>query len=561
MNDSYISKENATGLKEQSRRFFAVKVLEIRNSKLILDGLDQFSATGKEYGLIAKDEEGKVIHPEVYPWRLKDKQGHDGESLYQGRRFRFEIPLTKEKRKVNFCICASKDVLYSVKLHYGVYGKLSSKLKNAFYERDGYIIRKEGLYALSITPGGSREVLKSEIALCREMSSEGKTELAVLRMLARLIMLFRKKPLWLIRDNEHRAKDSGAEMFKYYGKAGLKNKADAIFILDKKSEDYRMIRGYGRVISPYGFRYKLAHLTCSVLIDTRGNINAKYVFGDDYRYIADLCDWDYIWIIHGVIARNFAKWFNKFKFNAKLVITTNTREYNSVINDFAGYGYFEREVVLTGLPRHDALYDEIERKVLFLPTWRNDLAGKVIPGTDEREHVENFRETDFARFYNSLINDKRLLESMRENGYTGDFYLHPSFIKQADDFDGNDLIRIGKKPADANELICKCSLLVTDFSSAQFEAAYLGRPVVYSQFDADIYNERHTSDEGYFSWEADGFGPVCHDEKSTVDAIITYLDSGCENEDPYKSRADNFFIFKDHDNSRRVFDEIMKLNY
>lgn len=545
--------------KTLKKGIFYVRILEIRNGKLIIDGLDRFSESGREYGLIAVDDEGRFIYPGEYPWRLSDKKDDSGETVYYGRRYRFEIPLTGAGMEISFHVADSDKLISEVSLRFGMYGKLSAKLKNSFYARDGYIVKRNGRSGLSIKRAGRLDVLKEELSVCAGLIKERRFRIAAMRLLARLMRALCRRSVWVIRDNERRARDSGAEMFRYYHEAGLKKDINAYFILDKRSEDYPRVSKFGKVVEPYGFRYKMLHLICSVIIDTRGEISAGYVFGDDRVYLGDLCDWDYIWIIHGVMARNFASWMNRFRFNAKLVITTNKREYESVIEDLAGYGYFEKEVVQTGLPRFDALRDNRQKKILFLPTWRKDLAGRVIQGTDEREYVENFRDTDFAKFYNSLINDSRLLEAMEKHGYTGEFYLHPSFIKQAGDIDGNSLIETGWKAADANRLICECSLLVTDFSSAQFEAAYLDRPVVYSQFDADIYNERHTGEDGYFSWREDGFGPVCTDEKSTVDAIISCIENGCVNAEPYRTRAESFFRYRDHENSRRVYEEITKL--
>ena len=134
--------------------------------------------------------------------------------------------------------------------------------------------------------------------------------------------------------------------------------------------------------------------------------------------------------------------------------------------------------------------------------------------------MNNFKENDYYCFYNALINHPRLLEVMRKKGYTGDFYLHPSFMKQHVDFEGNELIYVGTKAADSNQLIGECSLLVTDYSSAQFEACYLDTPVVYAQYDSETFSDNHTGKEGYFVCEEDGFGPVCYNLEETVDAIV-----------------------------------------
>ena len=214
---------------------------------------------------------------------------------------------------------------------------------------------------------------------------------------------------------------------------------------------------------------------------------------------------------------------------------------------------------LTGLPRFDGVSYDPEKIVLFMPTWRQNIAGAVIEGTSDRVHVPRFRETAYARYFNSLINDERLVSAMRKYGYQGLFYLHPSFLKQVDDFDSNDVITVARTAADTNQLLSKCALLVTDFSSVQFDAAYRGIPVVYSQYDADEFNIVHTGDNSYFDWQDDAFGPICYDKEQTVDAIIRYLENDCGNIEPYRSRAGAFFEYRDGECSRRVFEKIFEL--
>ncbi|WP_081652918.1 CDP-glycerol glycerophosphotransferase family protein, partial [Candidatus Stoquefichus massiliensis] len=267
-----------------------------------------------------------------------------------------------------------------------------------------------------------------------------------------------------------------------------------------------------------------------------------------------------IWLIHGIMTRNESTWTNKYVLNAKLFATCSIREYQSVLNEDNGYGYSDSEVSLTGLPRHDALDAHKQKKILFLPTWRKHLAGDLIPGTSDRSYVDDFKSNDYYKFYNTLINDERLLKVMRENGYSGDFYLHPSFMKQCHDFVENDVIRVGKEPADTNQLIGECSLLLTDYSSAQFEGAYLDTPVIYTQYDADTFSDNHTGNEGYFVYEKDGFGPVCYDLDETVEAIIQYILDDCHNVEPYQTRAREFFKYHDKCNSQRVFERILEID-
>ena len=83
--------------------------------------------------------------------------------------------------------------------------------------------------------------------------------------------------------------------------------------------------------------------------------------------------------------------------------------------------------------------------------------------------------------------------------------------------------------------------------------------MLYTQFDRDLFFESHTYRKGYFDYEKDGFGEVCYDLKSTVDAIIGYLREDCKLKEKYRERIDAFFAFDDRNNCERVYNEILKM--
>ena len=57
-------------------------------------------------------------------------------------------------------------------------------------------------------------------------------------------------------------------------------------------------------------------------------------------------------------------------------------------------------------------------------------------------------------------------------------------------------------------------------------------------------------DKDLFSYDNSG------NLEETVDAIISYIEKDCNNQEPYKTRAREFFAHRDHDNSKRVFEHI-----
>lgn len=70
---------------------------------------------------------------------------------------------------------------------------------------------------------------------------------------------------------------------------------------------------------------------------------------------------------------------------------------------------------------------------------------------------------------------------------------------------------------------------------------------------------RQQCDKGYFDYERDGFGPVCVDLETTVDAVIHYLENGCEMEPLYRERVDAFFGRQPENRCQAVVESVKKL--
>ena len=91
------------------------------------------------------------------------------------------------------------------------------------------------------------------------------------------------------------------------------------------------------------------------------------------------------------------------------------------------------------------------------------------------------------RFYNNIINDKRLLDVLKKKGYKAKFCIHPSFEKQVIDFKPNKYITVSKNLPDYQKEFKQNALLITDYSSVAFDFAYLKKPVIYTQFDRSTF--------------------------------------------------------------------------
>ena len=439
-------------------------------------------------------------------------------------------------------------------LSFGKHGKLHNSIRSSYYARDGYAVTADK-NNIKIDRAGFKGLLKRELRYGRRITKKsGKLSLAIYRLLALFKKRFKKHPVWIVTDRDNACGDNGEAMFRYLVKH--EKEAKVFFAIDAACRDYSRIKQVGRVLKLNSFRYRLNYLAADKIISSQTGEWVTNAFGDDRKYMKSMYDYDYCFLQHGIILNDLSSWFMDYKRDPALFVTSAKREYESIVN--YGFACNEDTVKLTGLPRFDYLTNEPEKKTVFLPTWRRNIAGETVPGTAHRYYSETFKDSEYCKYYNSLINNKRLLSCLREHGFTGEFYLHPAFSIQAKDFSGNDVITVREDIADYKKLMRENSLLITDYSSVVFDFAYLKKPVVYTQFDVEEFLTGHHCSEGYFHYETDGFGPVANDLESTVDEIVKAVEGGCVMEDKYKDRVDSFFAFTDKNNCKRVYEAITR---
>ena len=210
------------------------------------------------------------------------------------------------------------------------------------------------------------------------------------------------------------------------------------------------------------------------------------------------------------------------------------------------------------MPRYDMLRNDAQKQVVIIPTWRNSIKA-AFDNTTRSVYYKEFKKTKYFKFFNSLINNERLLECLKNNGYSGLFCLHHIHAKQYVDFKENDVFKVNKGFVDYQDVFSKSSLLVTDYSSVSTDFAYLRKPIVYAQFDFDTFFDGANYKQGYFNYKNDGFGPVACDLESTVDEIIKLVENDCKIDDKYLKRINEYFAFNDKNNSMRVYQEIINL--
>ena len=362
-----------------------------------------------------------------------------------------------------------------------------------------------------------------------------------------------KGEIWLISDRIDNAGDNGEVLFKYI----CEHKPEGvrpIFVIGEiaKPEVKERLRKIGEVAIAESRKYPFLFLMADKIISSSAGEFTINAF-DSYRhYFIDLYKYTYYFMNHGVNCGDCSKWLNKYNKDIHIFFTTGESERRNIIE--RDYNLEPEQVVITGLARFDALYDDPKKQLLILPTWRRAYSQCYDEKTSSI-YFEGFKETEFFKFYNGLINDERLLEVMRRKGYTGLFCLHPIFAKQSAHFEDSDVFKINEGFVDYNKAFAESTVMVTDYSTIAFDFAYLNKPIVYTQFDKEEFYENQIYDE-CFDYENEGFGPVCEDLDSAVNALCEIIENDCENK--YLDRVEHFFVNHDKNNAKRILEAVLE---
>ena len=186
-----------------------------------------------------------------------------------------------------------------------------------------------------------------------------------------------------------------------------------------------------------------------------------------------------------------------------------------------------------------------------MPTWRSWL---------EDQSDEFFCQSQYYQEYTALLNDPELQKFLHSSHTKLIFYIHPKLREYISSFHTEDsqirLIPFGSVPL--NQLIMKCSMLVTDYSSVSWDAYYLGKPILFYQFDLEKYNETCGS---YIDMEKDLFGERCTTRTALLQKISEYAKNGFKEKPQYADMRKNYFAYHDHNNRRRTYEFIKDRGY
>ena len=606
-------RSNAFKLDRNLRRYFAMlrnpaKELELEYTRLGNNGVIRLKDS--KYGIV---NEISGLHPLINTLEYRKEQGKSGLFIkfslpdylpweeckfrfvnnYNGKLLEQKVEKTTElaaittffdkeifRRDAYECFIPLNDVeAQEISLHISIFGdeyllKLffednwQSKLENRneikYWYFDGHIARLNG-NAILVTKADEEARGKAEDAYIKYIEdkfertspdSKEKEELALVlkwrKAYRKALPEMKNRRIWAYYDKSYKAGDNGEYAIKYA--VAQDDGIEKVYYIEKNSKDgERLIREGYKVVEPGSDEGAFYALFAEVIFMTHIPPFLKLGFKKDKLvYFKDLLNPKIIRMYHGYpITRSSS--YAQMGSNAAAVVVASNYERELYTNE--DNCFKEEQIIPSGNPRYDDLIDDSKNQILIAPTWRPALVGKTAPN-GKTEYNPKFKESSFYLLYNKVLTDEKLLSTARRKGYKIKLFFHPKFEAQTVDFETTDVVEALSPTEDMDyvTIMKQSNLMVTDFSSVQYDFAYMRKPVVYYQ-DTLLPYWRITN----FDYENIGFGEICKSAGELIAALCEYIENDCKIKEEYKGRYESFFVQSDHHSAKRLYKAVRKL--
>lgn len=306
---------------------------------------------------------------------------------------------------------------------------------------------------------------------------------------------------WVLMDRDTQADDNAEHLYRYIAKNHPEQQI--YFALNQDSHDWDRLYQEGFNLLPYGtMTFEKQLRACDKIISSFFDDWIYNYFGDEYGNSKK-----FVFLQHGITKDDISRWLN-YKKNMSCLITATKPEYESIASNNTPYQLCDKEVVLTGFPRHDTLLqsnNEKSKTILIMPTWRAGVLGKATKVGNEREYNPDFMQTEYAQHWQGLLLSDRLKQLVQDYNYQVIFAPHANIAPYLDLFKVPSYISVWQAESmdgTMQALFQNATMMITDYSSVAFEMALLGKLVLYYQFDPEyIFSEKHTYQKGYFEYD------------------------------------------------------------
>ena len=347
------------------------------------------------------------------------------------------------------------------------------------------------------------------------------------------------------------AQDNAYHLFQYMKeseKVPEDIKKDLYYIIDKRQPDFEQVKKYKtHVLKFMTIRHMVYLLAAKNYISTTTKSQAFHNQARPCMVTDHMKEAKFLLLQQGVTGFSKLPDYYKKGREEKADMVTVSSEREKRIYEKA-LGYSKEDISITGLARWDVLKDHSVgmRNILLMPAGRKWL-----------EHVDEdtFAKSDYCRYYREFLQSQMLAEVLEAKSMTLSFVL-PRKLKRFMHLFEVQTERISLYDYESrpiNELIMLCSMFITDYSSAAWDAYYNEKPVVFYQFDYEKYIAEQGS---YINMSKGIFGDRVTGPKELFQAILTYEYNDFRERPEQAANRDKIFADREDNHRERIYEVI-----
>lgn len=369
-----------------------------------------------------------------------------------------------------------------------------------------------------------------------------------------LTLFYKKKyrNAWLICEEPLEARDNGYHFFKYM--CINQSEQKCYYAIKKKSVDYKKVAKLGSVIEYGSIQHWVAYFLCRYNISSQkgGKPNAALC---SFMELNNVFKPHNVFLQHGV-TKDMAKWLFADRCRFQFFITATIPE-QKMISQF--FGYPKETPQLVGFSRFDALwnYKKKKNRVLIMPTWRNWFNLKAIQAKD----IElSFSSSDYLDCWLKLLNSSQLNDLIEKYDLEIVFFLHRNMQKYIESFKNvnKKIIVAHWEKYDIQDLLKTSAMMITDYSSVFFDMIYMKKPIVFYQFDEEVYR-KYQYQEGWFDYHNNPFGNSYREYEDVLNEIEKMAKNEFNVSESFIRGLYETFKYVDNCNSERIYKLLSEL--
>ena len=346
-------------------------------------------------------------------------------------------------------------------------------------------------------------------------------------------------PIWLIGENEGRCLSDNGYIFYKFCRENHPNNYIYFVTRQESINNDSFLKTDPNIIVFGSFKHIFFFLLSDILIYTHSHSDVGYI--QIIKLLKRNCK--RIFLQHGIIATGKIHTIYRKKHNEMDIFIVSSDFEKIIVQD--NFSFNKNIIKVTGLARYDKLTTikppYSQKKILYMPTWRH----WAFPQKNATQYIRGIK---------ALLNNKLLSSLLEKYEKQFLFYIHKEMLCYLNNIQPNERIQI-INPSDKTiqHLLKESSLLITDYSSVAWDFYYLGKPVLFYQFDQEEYLSRKGS---YIDFNSELFGEVFKECDSLIDSMEKYIINNFAELPEYTEKRDLFFKYRDTCNCNRIFKAI-----